>query len=408
MDSGRSPGRPDAAPAPQADLVSRHARRLTSETARRDEAARLDGEILAAIGRGWSAPLDDAAFDELARAIFAHQFRFHPVYRQFCQLQGVSAPADVASWREIPSVPAGAFKVGRWATFPPAAEVAAFETSGTTQGAAGRHAFDTLALYNAAIVPAARRLLVPDLEPGGRMRCLFLTPPPAAAPASSLVHMFAVFREVFGAAESAYLPAGERAGRQAAAQALARALEATVRSGEPVLLAGPALAFRHVLTALGDRRWELPAGSRAMVTGGFKGRRADAEPDQLAEDLATRLTIPRTHQVPEYGMTELSSQCYGAGLRQALGLDVAGSVGTFLPPPWMRVRVVEPLTGQELPPGDPGALVFTDLANRGSAVMLQTSDLGMADAAGFTLAGREPGAEARGCSLAADLWLDAP
>lgn len=354
-------------------------------------------------------PLDDAAFDGLARAVFAHQFRFHAVYRQFCQLQGVSAPADVETWRDIPPVPAGAFKVGRWATFPPAAEVAAFETSGTTQGAPGRHAFDTLALYNAAIVPAARRFLVPDLEEGGRIRCLFLTPPPAAAPASSLVHMFAVFREVFGAPGSGFLLAGGEAPQPVAADLLAGALDAAARDGAPVLLAGPALAFRQLVTALAGRHWILPVGSRAMVTGGFKGRRGETNPARLAEDLTARLAIQPSHQVPEYGMTELSSQCYGAGLRGALGLEDAPPEGTFQAPPWMRVRVVEPLTGRAARPGEPGALVYTDLANRGSAIVLQTSDLGVAvGPGGFTLVGREPGAEARGCSLAADLWLDAP
>ena len=88
------------------------------EEARQREAAGLDSEILEAIGRGWDDPLGEAAFDALARAIFAHQFRFNPVYRQFCLLQGVSAPADVGDWRQIPCVPTGAFKVGRWSTFP--------------------------------------------------------------------------------------------------------------------------------------------------------------------------------------------------------------------------------------------------------------------------------------------------
>ena len=89
------------------------------EEARQREAVGLDSEILEAIGRGWDDPLDESGFDVLARAVFAHQFRFNPVYRQFCLLQGISAPADVGEWRQIPLVPTGAFKVGRWATFPP-------------------------------------------------------------------------------------------------------------------------------------------------------------------------------------------------------------------------------------------------------------------------------------------------
>ena len=131
------------------------------DDARQREVARLDAEILEAVGRGWDDPLGDIAFDRLARDVFAHQFRFNSVYRQFCLLHGVSAPADVADWRHIPPVPTGAFKVGRWATFPQEHDRAAFRTSGTTRTARGVHYFDTLALYNAAIVASARRFLGP-------------------------------------------------------------------------------------------------------------------------------------------------------------------------------------------------------------------------------------------------------
>lgn len=371
------------------------------EEARLAEAADLDADVLAAIGGGWRDPLDEAGFDALARRIFAHQFRFNPVYRQFCLLAGVSAPADVGSWREIPPVPTGAFKVGRWASFPPGAEVAAFRTSGTTTAGRGVHRFESLALYNAAILPPARRFLAPDRE---RIRCLLLSPPPAEAPDSSLVHMFAVFREALGAPGSAFLlRAGETSGSTAAAGAFERA----VADGEPVLVAGAALAFHRVLEAAAPRSWPLPPGSRAMVTGGFKGIRGAADPDALAAAIAARLGIPRERQVGEYGMTELSSQYYTAGLRRALGLEAPGGDG-FVRPPWVRARIVDPLTGVDVPTGEEGALVHVDLANRGSALVVQTSDLAVAAAdGGFVLRGRAPGTEARGCSLAADLWLGA-
>lgn len=369
------------------------------ERARRGEADELDGQILTAIGRGWDDPLSDAEFDVLARAVFAHQFRFLPVYREFCRLRGVSAAADVTSWREIPPVPAGAFKVGRWATFPPERQVAAFRTSGTSGAARGVHPFETLGLYNAAIVPAARRFLTPDhVAP----RCLFLTPPPSRAPDSSLVHMFAVFREALGAPGSAFLPEGPPA--PAAAFPL---LDAARASGAPVLVAGPAIAFLRVLEAAEGRAWPLPDGSRAMVTGGFKGIRSAVDPAALSAAIERGLGVPVDRQVEEYGMTELSSQHYTPALRRALGLDPPGPPG-FCAPPWVRVRIVDPLTGADVRDGETGALVHVDLANRASALVVQTSDVGRWSGPGaFELAGRAPDAEARGCSLAADLWLGA-
>lgn len=374
------------------------------EEIRREAAAELDGEILTAIGRGWRDPLPESEFDALARTIFAHQFRFNPVYRQFCLMRDVGAPADVASWREIPPVPAGAFKVGRWATFPPEAEVAAFRTSGTTRGTAGIHSFETLSLYNAAIVPAARRFLVPDRE---RIRFLFLSPPPAAVPDSSLVHMFAVYREALGAPGSRFLLTGQPGPEALRLDALVSALDLAEREEEPIAVAGAALAFHHTLPALESRSWRLPEGSRVMVTGGFKGVRAEADPEALASRIASRLGVSRGFQVGEYGMTELSSQHYTAALRSRLGLDPATSDrDSYRSAPWTRVRIVDPMTGEDLPPGEEGALVHVDLANRASAVVVQTSDLGTRTSdGGFVLRGRSPEAEARGCSLAADLWL---
>jgi hypothetical protein len=94
-------------------------------------------------------------------------------------------------------------------------------------------------------------------------------------------------------------------------------------------------------------------------------------------------------------MTELTSQCY---TRTLLG----GSPGLFVPPRWMRFRVLDPGTLEELPPGRPGLLALFDLANLGSAVHLLTEDLAVAEGGGFRLAGRAAGAELRGCSLAVE------
>jgi hypothetical protein len=384
------------------------------ETARRREAAELDAEILSAIGRGWDDPLSDREFDQLARAIFAHQLRFVPTYRAFCELQGVSAAVDVDDWRRIPPVPAGALKVGRWAAFPEEAEAAAFRTSGTTGASRGVHHFETLALVNAAVLPQARRFLLPDL-PG--IRFLFLAPSPATAPDSSLVHMFAVFREALGLPGSRFLLERRMAAAGGASAndlaAVDEALAGAERAGDPVLIAGPAIAFLRVLEAFGDRSWRLPPGSRAMVTGGFKGVRTAADPVVLGDAIAARLGLPVGRQVQEYGMTELSSQYYDDRLWRGIagdggGEDEPGDGPAFVEPPWMRARVVDPGTGREVETGGIGALVHVDLANRGSAVAVQTSDLGVRTAPGrFALRGREPGAEERGCSLAADLWLGA-
>ena len=84
----------------------------------------------------------------------------------------------------------------------------------------------------------------------------------------------------------------------------------------------------------------------------------------------------------------------------------AGS-GGYAMPPWVRTRAVDPDTLDALPPGTMGILQHFDLANLGSVMAVQTEDLGVVDydRARFTLLGRAPGSEPRGCSIAMDILL---
>ena len=75
-------------------------------------------------------------------------------------------------------------------------------------------------------------------------------------------------------------------------------------------------------------------------------------------------------------------------------------------PHWVRSRVLDPLSGQELPRGERGVLAHCDLANFNSAIAILTEDVGVAVADGFLLLGRAEGAEAKGCSLAVQEFLE--
>ena len=98
-------------------------------------------------------------------------------------------------------------------------------------------------------------------------------------------------------------------------------------------------------------------------------------------------------------MTELGSQFYDSVLREP------GAARRKLAPPWTRVRIVDPTRDDDAPAGASGAVVLYDLANTGSVLAVQTADLGRWLDDGFEVLGREAGAEARGCSLAADIML---
>jgi hypothetical protein len=98
-------------------------------------------------------------------------------------------------------------------------------------------------------------------------------------------------------------------------------------------------------------------------------------------------------------MCELASQFYEATLRTGEPTH-AKSV-----PPWVRTRVLDPATFTDVSPGETGVLVHYDLANTGSVLAVQTSDLGRRLDSGFEMLGRLAGAEERGCSIAADALL---
>src|SRR5581483_11656840 len=103
---------------------------------------------------------DDAAFDALVREVFELQLRENRAYRAFCERRGVRAE-EVRGWRDVPAVPAAAFKELDLACAPPER---VFLTSGTTRGheRRGRHPVPRLALYRASAIAHFRRMVLPD------------------------------------------------------------------------------------------------------------------------------------------------------------------------------------------------------------------------------------------------------
>jgi len=165
---------------------------------------------------------------------------------------------------------------------------------------------------------------------------------------------------------------------------------------EPVTILGTAFSFVHLLDHLDDNalEFQLPSGSAAMETGGYKGRAREVSKAGLHRSITDKLGIPTRRILSEYGMCELSSQAYDGTVGQA-----NTSPRLFRFPPWARARVVSPETMQEVAHGHAGLLQVTDLANVGSVLSLQTEDLAKRHDDGFELLGRAVLGESRGCSL---------
>lgn len=364
------------------------------------------------ISRGWEEGGDEGEFTSLALRIFRYQVNENPVYGAFVRNRGID-PHQVSDWAEIPAVPARAFKEFHLFCGDPATAEATFLTSGTTgvhrgAGGRGRHPVRDLSLYRESLLAMAGRYLHP--APGnaalsgpygaqgrssGPVRVIALLPTPEAHPESSLVYMVEVLREAWDDGKGGFFASADWS---LDFPSLDAALSDAARDSAPVILAGTAFGFVHLLDELaGSTTPPLPPGSVIMETGGYKGRSREVPRGELYRSLSECLGVPIGRIVNEYGMTEMLSQFYEPVLEGLAPSDVAGR--WHLAPPWVRTRILDPAELSPVLPGKPGLLCHLDLANLDSVSMILTEDWGVAVEGGFRVLGRLLDAEPRGCSL---------
>lgn len=316
------------------------------------------------------------AFDPLARQLFAYQFENNRPYQNFCRGRGIT-PEVLTRWQDIPAAPASAFKRFALTCAPEADCVRVFHSSGTTGSETSRHflSADALELYQTSLTVGFERVF--GQEPFG---IIALLPPPELAPQSSLSFML-----------------GELIGKRGMQFFWGESLVDSLRkellcTPYPYILFGTAFAFMNFFDATPGERFTLPEGSVVIETGGFKGRSREVEKSELYALFAERLGAEPSRCFSEYGMSELASQYYSQGVD-----------GPKLAPPWLKTRLLDPVTGTDALPGQPGLLAHYDLANYNSVLAIQTEDMGIWDErGGFQLLGRAPGAVLRGCSLLAE------
>jgi hypothetical protein len=369
-------------------------------------------------------------FNQLALELFALQFKHNAAYRKICEARGL-APGVVEHWTRIPAVPTSAFKELELTCLAPGERTTVFHSSGTTKQKPSRHFHnaESLAVYEASLWSGFQAnvamgapnsdsacfqsgIVRADSEvgapPARQFQLIILTPPRAAAPHSSLVYMFDTARQKFGLPESAFVGRVANDGLWTLDfDALLQKLKAACDEAMPVTLLGTAFSFVHLLDYLTENklRFQLPAGSRVMETGGYKNRSRSMPKTELHRLITERLGIPSSHIICEYGMSELSSQAYdgrAALLRgQDWGRAAARPYRFFRFPSWARVQIISPETGCEVADGETGLIRVFDLANVFSIMAIQTEDLGIRRDEHFELIGRAQLAEPRGCSLMA-------
>ncbi|MCC6899291.1 MAG: acyl-protein synthetase [Polyangiaceae bacterium] len=340
-----------------------------------DESEALHARVRAFVRGG-----ESESFDPLALDLARFQARWSPGYRRLCALRGEASRAD-----QIPAVPTDAFRLTRVAVHPPELDAARFATSGTTGSDRGVHVLRTLDTYAAVALASGRRALCP---PDAKPVVVALARDPGDPGESSLGYMMRLFMRTFdGAGRDAWLIDGD----ELRMPALEAAVDTARSEARPLLVLAPAFALVALVERLGPATLRAPEGSRVMQTGGFKGRTHEVDPAALYARVAR--AFGGAQVIGEYGMTELSSQLYEA------------EPGVYVPPRWLRVTPVDPVSLVEVPDGEVGLARFVDLANVDSAVAVLTQDQVRRRGSGIELLGRRPGAPARGCSLSIEAML---
>ena len=307
---------------------------------------------------------DQDEFDAMFREAVQYQRGRNPVYDRYC-----SALGDP----DMPFLPIEAFKREAITTFPIEKAKRVFESSGTGQGIRSRHYVRDLALYESVSGIHFERVF----GSGPFTLLAHLPHYSRQGNRSSLIYMLEHLITRVGDEDSRFF--------LDEVDEIERLVGACREKERALILFGAAFG----LLALADKqRFTLPRSSLIIETGGMKTYRQEISRAALHRRLAGGFGLDLQQVWSEYGMCELMSQCYTRG------------ASLFYPPPWMRVRILNPENPFEsLPEGKTGALAVIDLANIYSVCAILTEDKAVQRGSGFEVTGRLKGAELRGCNF---------
>jgi hypothetical protein len=256
--------------------------------------------------------------------------------------------------------------------------------------------------YRLGAIAWAKHALVPAHAESATVLCL--APAPEPAQSSSLGFMMQAFLDEFdpeGLAEGKSRWFLSESGLDL--EGFRRAVDRSLQKPRPLLILATSFALVYLLDALDGRAMHTDGRAIVMQTGGFKGKTREIAPELLRRALARTFGIDEGCVVGEYGMTELSSQLYEGTLP---GARLCSSAGWYLPPPWLRVDAVDPVTHVPVSDGESGVACFVDLANVDSAVRILTEDRIVRRSGAIQLLGRATTAISRGCSLSAEELIE--
>ncbi len=365
-------------------------------------------------------PEHHSEFEGIALDIARFQQEYSPGFARMVAIFG----GRLDSLNDLPIIPSDTFRLTRVAAHPAELDQAVFRTSGTTLAMTGTHAVRDLSTKEELALLQAKRTLFRD---HGRGVVVALAPSPTSPPTSSLTHMMELFMDHFDGRPLAAEPDGAKYSAQAPGrwlfhnhgvdlEGLRRAARLAKHRSEPLYVLATSFALLATIEALDGERLQTPGRTMIMLTGGFKGHQTELNESGLRKAAAETFDTDLDSIWGEYGMTELSSQLFEQHpLKSAASLPPSATLGwwqktsaagTYFPPPWLRVRAIDPASYRPCTPGQTGLAHFIDLANVDSCISVVTQDLIREAEGGIQLLGRAARAPSRGCSLPFEGFLN--
>lgn len=366
---------------------------------------------------GWASE-DPTMFDHLFTALATWQYQNSEIlgryHRSFVYPGG---KIEWTSHKDIPPLPVRMFKQFEIRSYAPHADEKVWRSSGTS-GLQSQHFLANTTLYD-VVIKKLWRQHVPEFS-GLTYK---LIPHPDTWPDSSLAHFFGVGEMSEGRFVACpWLYGVSDVGKHTrnfdlALKTLINAFEFHEDSGSPMRLVGTSYAIAKVFDKLDELELQFDLRDSMIIdTGGYKGLVRDRTREEFIRQARDRLNISPLNCLNEYGMSEMTSHFWShwydnleADFSQEFEAGVyTGREEWWEVPPWVKVRIVDPMTLEDDPNG---VVAFYDLANVWSASALLTEDLGEVKELNdgsclFRPLGRATGAELKGCSLAAERAME--
>lgn len=312
-----------------------------------------------------------AHFEDVARAVFIHQYTHNKVYQQWANALG-KTPETVNGLSSYAYLPVQLFK--QQPIICQAENEAlpdlCFESSTTTGQIPSRHYIRRVSDYENAFRLGFEKVYGSPKQ----YAILGLLPSYLERGNSSLVYMVNKLMELSGHSANGFFLYNFNE--------LAAVLRELEVAQQATLLFGVTYALLDFAEA-----FPMPLQYTTIIeTGGMKGRKKELIRPEVHSLLTSAFNIPKIHS--EYGMTELFSQAWSSG------------EGIYTAPPWMKILLRDRNDPLQVTTQGRGLVNIIDLANHSTCSFLAVDDMAILHETGqFEILGRADGSEIRGCSL---------